>query len=409
MSQQVVSSHPNALSCHRGRCHQMIVLLLLCFFISMPLVADPVEVSGVATIRDLDLEEARRYALIDAIKSADTFGKVAERRKIERAILSHKGLLPDRVAGVEILSQEIDDGTLKVWARVEVEIGRRCERLSLYRKRIAITAFPLLTPALARGRAALFLVLGLSREVARRRGGGGGYRVVELAPAHLFESRNESVNSLQEGTVMPSNVMRVGERNAVQMVVTGLVRDAATDYTAHYALDTPLGEFPFPVGSDQRALELQLMVYDAVNGALIDQRTIRDDGRGSTSPEALDAAGLSQAHFDSGFGRIVGRLVEQAKLYLDDTLRCQPFAARVVRIEGDDIYIDAGREAAVTRGSSFNAVIITQDHFGPAWIAPSLQEQPAGRVRIHTSAAGYSIGTLLEQNALRVGDIVREP
>ena len=383
--------------------------LLLLLLFAAPLQAALVEVGGQASLRLWDVEQAKRAALKDAVKRASELGWVMERTQVLHRADHAEGTLPPEGDGYRIVSQRIDDGRLYLVVELDIHNPQGCDPLTHYRKKVAVTAFPMLRPAQARGREVDFLEQGVARELGRRLTRNTLYRVSELAPRHPFSGVEAGERPLNHTAVDPAVIAAMGEEHGVQAVVTGVIRDAGIDYGNRYEYETPVGEKPFSVGDDRRAFELELMIYDAASGTLLADRTFRERVTGEVLSEVDSPSALSRSFFETAYGRAVDRLLRHAEVTVDFTLVCRPFTARVVRVEGDDIYIDAGADANISSGEQFEAVITTRDAFSAGAGASTLAETPAGTLTVTESRAGFSIGRLKVENALRPGDIVREP
>ena len=386
-----------------------IVLFSLLMLPLAPLQAAAVEVGGQAELRFWGVEQARRAALKDAVKRASELGWVERAARVVRAADQGEGTLPREGDGYRIVSQEIDDGWIYLVVELELRSAQRCERLSHYRKKVAVTAFPMARAAQGRGNEVSFFEQGVPRALGRRLTRKGLYRVAELAPSHPFSGVEAGDRPLNHTSVDPAVVVAIGREQGAQAVVTGIVRDVGTEYGDHYEYETPVGEKSFTVDADRRAFELELLVYDAISGNLLTRRTLRERVKGEATLAVDSPSALSDAFLATEYGRALGRLLRHAALTVDFALVCQPFTTRVVRVEGDDIYLDAGSDANVAEGESFEAVITTRDAFSAGAGASTLVEVPAGSLSVVKSAAGFSIGRLKVENALRPGDIVREP
>ncbi|GAB6040491.1 flagella assembly protein FlgT middle domain-containing protein [Endothiovibrio diazotrophicus] len=367
-----------------------------------------VEIGGEAPVHSWDLEQARRAALKDAVVRASELGPVSGAARLMQ-VTRGSGELPMEGTGYRIVSQEVAGDWVYLVVELDVGTGVQCEQLSHYRKKVAVTAFPMVRVAQGRRREVSFLEQGVPRELGRRLEEQRLYRVTELAPRHPFTGVVDGSRALNRAAVDPAVIAAIGEEQGVQAVVAGIIRDAAIEYGTHYEYETPIGDKPFSTGDDARTIELEVMVYDAASGALLEDRTFREKAAGEVLLETDSPSGLSRAFLDSDFGRAVDRLLRHAALTVDFALACRPFMARVVRVEGDDIYIDAGLDAAVKKGDRFNALITTRDAFAAGAGAPTLQEVPAGTLTVVKSEPGFSIGRIRQENAIRPGDLVREP
>lgn len=389
--------------------HRLFRLLLLfaALLLLSPAQAALVEVGGQAKIQLWGVDSARRAALKDAVRRASELGRVGGIGKIMRAANGER-TPPREGSGYRILSQEIDDGWLYLVVELEVVNGQACEQVSPLRKKVAVTAFPMLRTAQARGREVNFLEQGVARELGRRLSRHALYRVAEVTPLHPFSGLDDG-QALDGTAIDPADIVAIGEQHGAQAVVTGIIRDVGVRHGNHYAFATPLGEKPFTTDDDERAFELELLIYDAVSGGLLASRSFRDQVDGEVGLDVDAPSGLSRSFLTSDYGRVIDRLLRHAALTVDFSLACQPFMARVVRVEGDDVYLDAGSTANIAKGSRFEALITTRDAFRAGGGTSTLVETPAGILTVVKNAAGFSIGRLKVDNALRPGDIVREP
>jgi hypothetical protein len=100
-----------------------------------------------------------------------------------------------------------------------------------------------------------------------------------------------------------------------------------------------------------RLIEIDAFIHDGVNGAVLDRKTFSAVANGQVLMTPRPAVGTAE-FYASDLGRVWGRLVSDIADWATDKISCMPFVARVLKIEGQKIYLDAGADSGLSVGDT---------------------------------------------------------
>ncbi|MDR2625493.1 MAG: flagellar assembly protein T N-terminal domain-containing protein [Zoogloeaceae bacterium] len=103
----------------------------------------------------------------------------------------------------------------------------------------------------------------------------------------------------------------------------------------------------------ERFIEIEAFLHDGVNGAVLArqrfQMKVSVPGRGAAIFANLPTVG-TRAFRETSFGRTWTNLIEKIARWAEGQASCFPFVARVVKVEGRSLQIDAGAESRMSPG-----------------------------------------------------------
>ncbi|XZG70161.1 flagella assembly protein FlgT middle domain-containing protein [Chitinibacteraceae bacterium HSL-7] len=197
--------------------------------------------------------------------------------------------------------------------------------------------------------------------------------VARLNGNGLLASRsgNEAPFTLDPGLSdlrqLPETVRRMARQFGSQFVVSGLIHDMGTRgerYSfSHGSGDVAPGErkreLVFPLldffepgikaGPAQRQFDVELLLFDGVSGMLIERKRFSETAHGSVMQRSGTQFG-SASFWQSDYGQTVATTFDAMRDHSRGKLSCLPFSARIVRVEGQDVYIDAGGLSGIRAG-----------------------------------------------------------
>lgn len=374
-------------------------LLALILHVSLPACAAPLEAEGVASVADGGLARARQAAIRDALEQlglrsgarvdvaagATTRGKTLESSRVQPALEFER---------YTVLREWQTGQLLHVRIAVKEEDARPRGSVNLgYKKKIVVTPFHVRrSPQLDD---VDDIALRLPQELLRRMGAGGKFL------------GKESPYVISPGASGPSAdtaaVRRLASMYESQFVVSGEIIDAGNfEQPAYYGL----------VKKDARRIELAFYVHDGLSGALLARRTAVAEQAGERRV-GRDKPFGSASFAATPFGGAILRALDEGIAGIAADLAALPFMAKVVRVEGERIFIDAGSTSSVAPGDQL--VIYRQDPrqqvYGADPRVPlGTVEAPVGTVSIVQVQPGFAIGTVTPPAAARqvsAGDMVR--
>ncbi|MGJ9420126.1 flagella assembly protein FlgT middle domain-containing protein [Massilia sp. CMS3.1] len=375
------------------------LLALLLNVFSSPAFAAPLEAEGVASIPDGGLARARQVAIRDALEQlglrsgarvdvaagASTGGKTFESSRVQPTADFER---------YTVLREWQTGALLHVRIAVKEEDARPRGSVHLgYKKKIVVTPFHVRrSPQLDD---VDDVAIRLPQELLRR-----------MAASGKFLGK-ESAYVISPGLSGPSAdtaaVRRLASMYESQFVVSGEIIDAGNfEQPAYYGL----------IKKDARRIELAFYVHDGLTGVLLARRTAlveqvgeRRVGRDKPFGSASFAATL--------FGGAILRALDEGIAAISADIGALPFMAKVVQVQGERIFIDAGSTASAAPGDQL--VIYRLDprqqvHGADPRVPLGTLEAPVGTLSIVQVQPGFAIGTVTPPAAARqvsAGDMVR--
>lgn len=376
-------------------------LLALALALPGSVLAAPIEAEGVAVIADGGVARARQLAIQDGLAQLGLrSGARVDVAGVAGARTGSGSLESSRVQPAfdfdryTVLREWQTGQTLHVRIAVQEEEARPSGSVNLgYKKKIVVTPFHVRrSPQLDD---VDDIAIRLPQELLRRMTGSGKF---------LGKSSPYVISPGSSGpSADTAAVRRIAAMYEGQFVIAGEIVDASPfDKPTLYGL----------IDRKARRIEIEFFVYDGLTGALLARRTAaveqigrqrvgRDKPFGSASFTATPFGGAILRALDEG---IAGIMTELAPL---------PFMARVVRVEGERIFIDAGSTSSVAPGDQLVVYRVDprRQVYGADPLTPlGAVESPVGTVGIVQVQPGFAIGTVTPQGAARqvsAGDIVR--
>lgn len=374
-------------------------LLALLLTSSLPVCAAPAEAEGVAAIAGGKLAQARQTAIRDALEQlglrsgarvdvaagASTRGKTVESSRVQPAFDF------DRYT---VLREWQTGQVLHVRIAVKEEDARPRGSVNLaYKKKIVVTPFHVRrSPQLDD---VDDIAIRLPQELLRRMTAGGQFLGKESPYVISPGSNGPSADT--------AAVRRIAGMYESQFVISGEIVDAGNfDKPAWYGL----------INKDARRIEIAFYVHDGLTGVLLGRRTAlvetvgeRHVGRDKPFGSASFAA--------TPFGGAILRALDEGIAAITADIAALPFTAKVVQVQGERIYIDAGSTSSVAPGDQL--VVYRADPrqqvYGADPLAPlGTVEAPVGTLSIVQVQPGFAIGTMTPPGTARqvsAGDMVR--
>lgn len=360
--------------------------------------AAPIEAEGVAAIADGGAARARQLAIKDALEQLG----LRSGARVElaagagtRGAYDSSRVQPTAEFDRYTVVREWQSGPmLHVRVAVKEEEARPKGSVNLgYKKKIVVTPFHVRrSPQLDD---VDDIATRLPQELLRRLTGTGKF-LGKSSPYVI------SPGASGPGTDTAA-VRRLAAMHEGQFVISGEIVDAG-----HFGKPALYGL----IDRKARRIEIEFFVHDGLTGVLLARRTAsveqvgtqrigRDKPFGSASFAATLFGGAIMRALDDG---VAGILLDLAPL---------PFMAKVVQVQGERIFIDAGSTSSVTPGDQL--VLYRADPrqqvYGADPLAPlGTVESPVGTVSIVQVQPGFAIGTMTPPSTARqvsAGDLVR--
>lgn len=377
------------------------LLLPLLLTFNAPAQAAPAEAEGVALIDEGGAARARQLAIRDALEQLGL--RSAARVDVAGAggaKPSGKALESSRVQpGAEFdnytIVREWQTGQLlHVRVAVKEEEARPRGNVNLaYRKKIVVTPFHVRrSPQLDD---IDNIATRLPQELLRR-----------MSETGKFLGK-DSPYVIAPGTTGPASdtaaVRRLAAMYESQFVISGEIIDASNfGKPAYYGL----------LKKDARRIEIAFYVHDGLSGALVARRTVVAEGVGERRI-GRDKPFGSASFAATPFGGAIMRALDEGIAQIAQDIAPLPFMAKVVQVQGERIFIDAGSTSSVSPGDQL--VLYRSDArqqvYGNDPLVPlGTVEAPLGTVAIVQVQPGFAIGKIEPASAAKqvsAGDLVR--
>jgi len=327
-------------------------------------------VEGSAPIEKGDRLRARQVAMRRALASAaEQVGGT-----LQATTVQHQGTLQERssltgkarILGARIVDERVDKGLLIVRAQVRVEdplAPAPCGDKPL--RKLIVAGFPLQYPERLSPGSYLGWPQDASVRLARRLERGG--RLLALAQPQSFIH------------VTAEQAPELFTRDGVPMALTLARRERAQAVLGAVFRDLGVHERNWLI--NERRIVLDAYVHDGFTGVLIGRHTFaRSVGtlwRSLPARPDLD----SDDFVRSDFGQAYYALLEELAQWAEQLVGCQPFGARVLKVEGRKLWLDAGADTGLDAGTEFT---ITRQLDPPIL---DLDGQPLGREQAPLSSA----------------------
>lgn len=334
---------------------------MLNFFISLVLLsfsfvqanAASIQASGIALIKNGDLESARKRAVNRATEQASLFAmaQIAVTQTVKDGILEIDNLrvsTQTTIGQIEILSQTRRGDQLEVIIEAQVTPIQGCadnNELTAYKKPIAITQWSLARPSEANVGRLQSLAVDLP-----------GYLIALLDKTphlKLIDARQYQLPFYSELSPDADRVRAQAAANLnAQYILSARIESLAM---AQIASDTPniLIDLAERAGVKQanndRFFKLRVDLIDSHNGSLLQRYQLDTQGEWDAPLHTSELGNLNN-FAQQPFGKAVLNEIDQFATQLAESLACEPLLATITSTQGDSIWIDKGSDAGLNPG-----------------------------------------------------------
>lgn len=334
----------------------------------LPAQAEWVEVTGQALIVNGDKAAARKVARKDALELAaqQVNTSVSGRQRLVQGLLTEDRLdvrTRARARKVEVLDEKEFNQRLSLKIRADMVSLPVCpgDHENNYRKRVAVTGFALQRPEQA--------AYGRLENVQRDMAGLFNRILTEKGDQLMFESSQyglytELANAPTAETEIRTltKAVELAKEMGSQFVLSGIVRDLGLVDDQTYNTSV-WGRFKRAVNATdtRRRFAFEVFIHDGFSGALVFQQHYEVIDRWEFDLE--EVVGFATPKFwNSDYGQSVQSLMDVVMDEVNDTLSCQPFMARITRIDGNTVNINMGSRTGLRPGDQL-AVYRTYQYY----------------------------------------------
>lgn len=342
---------------------------------------------GAVEIVHGDIEAARQKALADALNQAAlSLGArvmAAENFDAGGILLQSQQIRPTRqISRYSVLREWEDQSVYHVKIRAEGSLdGSAYGELNSIRavkKKVAIAQFDVANTLHVDDINNIYD--GFPSVLSRRLEASGGFLPVyvgRLIPREVSESQRRAI-------------IQIAEETGAQFLVSGLVIDAGMRHEKGF-LGTSIGSY------DKRHVEIEISVYDGLTGVQLFSRRLEEIAQGEVRI-GNDKPFGSSSFFSTEAGRALDRLIVAATINIRTALACLPFSSRIVRVDGKNVYLDAGALSMLKAGDKLAVYSMGTNLpvVGVGSAALGMPEHPVTTVTLIKIQPLFSIGDLQE-------------
>lgn len=341
-----------------------VALCLVTLLLPLTSQAVTVEAEGRAVIANGDLDAARKAAIQDARENAalQANAYISTTQEVSNGILQvDKMQIHSRgqISNLKVVDERRTGQILRVRIRAEVGLEQSCpngQTADSLHKTVAFTLFPLLKPDQASTGYLSDIQSELPALISDAVGQKGSIDSLNATNLNLAgDPAQAPTHVLPDGLIR--NSIAGHEQLDAQYLISGVIRDMS--------MLTPVGprepnlladlynQADYKSNRHLRQLAIDLYLYDGFSGTLIDRMHYRTQGRWTRPRE--DRTGFGTALFwQQDYGQKVHQLIARIGTDLNKRLRCEPFAARVLRTDGKQIWIMAGQATGLKVGDTLD-------------------------------------------------------
>ncbi len=304
------------------------------------------------------------------------------------------------LAGSKVVDEWIEQGYYHVQLLTVISDDLRCQ--SPYRKRILATGFPIVTPGQINANESQDIYAGIPREIMNILMESGDF--IGRNQTHLkIYQKPERAPEFSEGE-QARLIIRLAEKNQAQYVLSGVIRDLKVE-SSEYTRGAGVFSQAKAIMRDfvsRRSVGIDIYVHDGVSGALLFQQRYSGSVVGDVWVPYGYTVG-SERFKSTPLGNKVSDIIQQASKDIQGLFACYPFMARVTKIKGKRVYLDAGAQQKLKPGDMLSIYSVQQ--------ADDFSEQTLiGVVRITDVQAKHAVAEMevvSDLRRLRIGDLVK--
>lgn len=316
-----------------------------------------ITVEGQAVIKNGAQLLARKQAIRDAIREASLTNnsQLSSHTRVNNNSIA-LDTFSLRTAALVKQTKVIDEWIEKdiYYVRAIIQLTNDPSCTPIYRKKIVATAFPFSHPSHTSLSESNDLSPGIPREITNLLAQSGNYLARNKTHTVLFQQADLAPELQENHPYQASEIINLARNNQAQFVLSGVIRDldsADRHYTRGAGVFAWLGSFS-SYYSNSRTITIDIYVHDGYTGALLFQHRYKDTVDSSFSSIWVpDNVMVGSIDFkNSATGNVITKIINKTAPEIDSSLSCLPFYTRILKIEGNKIFIDAGAQEKINQG-----------------------------------------------------------
>lgn len=394
---------------------RLIVILFLC--ISSAGHAVLIEAEGRAIVANGDLRSAREAAIQDASRQASLQAAVyvSSNQVVRDGILEIDNMQIStlgQVSNIEILDERLNGNVLKIRIRADVLIDTGCENgvTNTYTKTLAVAAFPVQNVSHLQlgglGNTSVAFSNQLNRSILQQE----QLDVINISTVNVLTNPAQAGTAELADGALASALHNIN-RYEVNYVVSGIIRDMSmVDPRTHKAKNYFIDQYnrlDYLSKKHLRTFVVEVFIHDGFTGNLVMQQEYQTAGLWSSNPRLK--TGFGTAAFNQlEYGQKIAALRQEIATDIAERFECEPYTARIDRVEDNTIWISAGASAGIQEGDKLT-VYRSSSFFTPDQKERIQLDNTRQTLTIENVQGTFSSGrisTTAQQNNIRPGDFV---
>jgi hypothetical protein len=336
------------------------LLVASLFLISIHASAEWIQVTGQADVKGKRYDVARERARQDAVRQA--LFQAGVRVKSDQTVSNGK-ISKDyfsvsseaRIRKSVLQNEFVNQGRLNLVMNFDVEKVSSCpdSQSKKYRKKVAVLGFSVQSPEQLR--------LGGLESIERGLASAMNKALREQDKLVVFEQSDLSlhgdmINAPSHFTVQRTltNAAEFAQEVGAQFVVSGVVRDLSLEDPKAFSTSYWAKLKRMTNGANiNRRFSMELFVHDGYSGAIVWQRNFSVSAPWENDISNLTGFGTAE-FWQAEYGKAVDQLVDGVAVLIGEQLECQPFIARISRINGKTLHFNTGASSGVRPGDKFS-------------------------------------------------------
>jgi hypothetical protein len=339
------------------------ITLLLASLNTATVLAISIEAEGSALIYNQDLPSARHQALRSASQQAllQAGAQISSAQSIDQGVMRIDNLkirTLGSLSNVRVIDEQVKGDRFWLRIRADVTTAESCalgDAHTRYTKSAAIAAFPLLN----RSQAALGNLYSaeqrLPKALTTSLNAEGVLRAMNASQLSINPAPQTAASHQQVQGPISEALQNFSELD-VQFIVSGVIRDLSPyDPTRHdeqVIWKVLYDQLDFRSRQRLRNFAIDVFIHDGFTGTLLFSRSYRTAGFWDAN-DADQVGFFSPAFLKTDYGQNVRTLLSQVSAEVHQQLQCEPFRARIVRTERNQITFNAGSVVGIQPGDQF--------------------------------------------------------
>jgi hypothetical protein len=296
---------------------------------------------GVA--RRLAVEDAERKAVQQSARIQSN-----TQQSMDRVYTTTQTDPQQNLGQTKVIAQRKNNDSLSLTTEVELAPRSSCASSS-YKKKIAVATFNLLhlehVPDIAEVSSGFAVLL------ARRLHESQSFMIRDIEKTNVFDQSPHlapRIDELQDNY----KIIDLADRVDAQFVVAGVIRDFHFHKSGVADVLSSLTEYLIDIPPYERTFRVEMFIYDGLTGAMIDRREYEKKALGKvyfSSPTHLDSEEFSS----SSIGEAVTQILMAQVHDIEAKLKCLPFMERILKVDHEHVYFNAGTLQNIRVGDSF--------------------------------------------------------